>query len=595
MMQSVTVLTSLIAIAHVVPLQGAAQPGLSADTARAASVSAADSMRTVRSARRAQKQFESFRRANLPFRASNGGGSCDGALRVGRLCYWPDNGEPEKEVPEPERIARGRERLLDLLANAARQLPGDEWVNGQRVRYLIDARQSADAVSAAADCRSPSWWCEALRGLALHAAGEYARADSAFGASLAAMPDKQRCDWTDISLFLEGEPAKRYRRLPCAERGAIERRFWWLSQPLYATNGNDARTEFLARRTMARLEEQAPSAFNMSWGSDLEELLIRFGWSTWWTRSHPSSVSLSAMPAIIGHGPTPSFFFHPSERLLLGDPADAKSEDWEPRSKGLVARYAPAYAASFSNLRTQVAAFRRGDSSLVVAAFEQPSDSLFRDAEVEAALALASDDTWPVPVSRRPSAAGGAAPLMAKAPRLPMLVSVEVTAPRTRGVARARFGLRPPGYRREAGAGRLALSDMLLYEPGADVGGSLDGVAPRALGAPRTPAGGRVGVYWEVYGVRPEGEPLSVTVVVERVGVPWHTRAAERLGLASKVTPLQVRWQEVPARDAEFVTRAITVDLASLPPGRYRMHLTALAEDGSAASSERLLELIPAP
>jgi hypothetical protein len=101
-------------------------------------------------------------------------------------------------------------------------------------------------------------------------------------------------------------------------------------------------------------------------------------------------------------------------------------------------------------------------------------------------------------------------------------------------------------------------------------------------------------VYWEIYGVRPAGEPLSVTLAVERVGVAWHTRAAERLGLASKVTPLKVRWQEVPARDAGFASRAITVDLSSLPAGRYRMHLTAAAEDGSAAASERVIEILPA-
>jgi hypothetical protein len=57
------------------------------------------------------------------------------------------------------------------------------------------------------------------------------------------------------------------------------------------------------------------------------------------------------------------------------------------------------------------------------------------------------------------------------------------------------------------------------------------------------------------------------------------------------VTPLRVKWQEVPKRDSGFATRAISVDLSSLPAGRYRMQLAVVAEDGSNAVSERFVEL----
>ncbi|MFN2565554.1 MAG: hypothetical protein ABR499_11180 [Gemmatimonadaceae bacterium] len=583
-------LTSLIASLPVAQLREPAPSSWARATIGMRNVSLADSVRTRRAARRAQEKFESLRRAHLPFGPGGPRGQCD--LQVGRLCYWHEDGESPPEVPEPERITRGRERLVALLADAARTIRGDEWITGQHVRYLIEARRNVDAIDAATECASTPWWCAALTGLALHRSGEYARADSAFAVALTAMPAAQRCKWTDVSLFLEGDVAKRYRGLSCAARAAVEDRFWWVSQPLYALGGNDARTEFFARRTMARLEEHAPSAYNLSWGRDVEELLMRYGWPTWWTRDRPSGVSATAgPPSIVGHEPTPSFYFHPTHRLLDANPAEARLEDWQPRMARPPARYAPAYAGGFSDLETQVAVFRRMDSALVIAAYEHPDDSLFDDNAVDAALAVGRDEATPMVVVRRTRDRRAAEPLVARVAWGPMLVSVELTAPRRRGVARARFGANPDARLR---TGRLSLSDVLLYRSTDSAAASLEDVASRALGAPRGPAGGRVGVYWEIYGVRPEGEALSVTLNVERVRVGWTTRAAERLGLAAKVTPLRVRWHEVPKRDAGFASRAMTVDLSELPAGRYRMHLTVAAEDGSAAASERFIELTAA-
>src|SRR2546426_5521256 len=92
-----------------------------------------------------------------------------------------------------------------------------------------------------------------------HVAGDYAGADSAYRIALRDMPRDERCRWTDVSLLLDGELARRYRRLPCDERGAFEERLWWLAQPLYSLSGNDRRSEHLARATMARIEQDARS------------------------------------------------------------------------------------------------------------------------------------------------------------------------------------------------------------------------------------------------------------------------------------------------------------------------------------------------
>jgi hypothetical protein len=591
MMHSAAILTSLIAVVASAQLPEPVRLSSNGDaTSRSTDGRAsADSLRTVRAARRAQEQFESVRRANLPFGFGAPRGPCD--LQVGRFCYWHDDGASLPEIPEPDRIIRARARFLTTLADAARLVKGDEWIVGQQVRYLLEAGRTADAIAAATDCWSTPWWCDALVGLALHQAREYVRADSAFTNALTGMSPEQRCRWTDISLFIEGGAAKRYRRLPCADRAALERRFWWLSQPLYSRPGNDLRTEFFARRTRSRLEQHARSAYNVSWGSDVDELLMRFGWPTWWTRDHPSSVMGNAPPSIVGHEPTPSFFFHPADRLLESSPAEAQPDDWEPMARLPSARYAPPYAASFSELRTQIAVFRRGDTAIVVATYEPPQDSLFDDGVSEAALALGSDETTPMTVVRQRVEHRSAAPLIARAAWAPMLASVELTAVKRRGVARARFGVRPDDGRRRGAAGRLTVSDILAYRAVDSAAAALEDVARYALGAARIATGGRVGIYWEIYGVRPAGEPLSVTLTVERVGIAWRTRAAERLRLAAKATPLRVRWQEVPKRDSGIASRAITIDLSALPAGRYRMQLMVTADDGSTAIGERFVEL----
>ncbi len=584
-------LTSLIAVVAAAQSRDPVRVSSTATVpARAARASAGtDSVRTVRAARRAQEQFEALRRANLPFRAGAPRGPCD--LQVGRLCYWHDDGYPSPEAPEPERISRARERFLRSLADADRSSKGDEWIIGQRIRYLLEARRNREAIDAARDCVSTAWWCSALAGFAFHLAGEYETADSAYHAALAAMPVAERCNWTDISMFVEGEAGKRYRRLSCDERADFERRFWWLSKPLYAVSGNEMRTEFLARRTMSRLEQQARSAYNMSWGSDVEELLMRFGWPTWWTRDHPSSAASPAPPSIVGHEPTPSFFFHPTARLLDAQPWDARADDWDPRAKLPPARYAPAYAASFSDLQTQTAVFRRGDSALVVVTYEQPKDSLFNEGIAEAVLAIAADERTPMAVVRRNPPSDRLEPLALRTAWRPMLVSVELRSAKRRGFARARFGVLPDDERGK-GTSRLQLSDLLLYSNADSNATSLDDLARYALGSGRI-TGGRVGVYWEMYGVRPAGEPLGVMLTVERVGANWRTRAAERLGLARKATPLRVRWQEVPKRDSGIATRAIVIDVGGLPSGRYRMQLMVTSDDGTTATSERVIELLP--
>src|SRR6185503_15238542 len=109
--------------------------------------------------------FERTRRANLPLESGGSSGRCD--VRVGRFCYWWDDGE-FPPTPEPPKTKAARAALLDRLARGAKRVPGDGWIAGQRVRYLAEDDRALDAVNAARECRAAASWCAALAGFAFH-------------------------------------------------------------------------------------------------------------------------------------------------------------------------------------------------------------------------------------------------------------------------------------------------------------------------------------------------------------------------------------------------------------------------------------------
>jgi hypothetical protein len=233
--------------------------------------------------------------------------------------------------------------------------------------------------------------------------------------------------------------------------------------------------------------------------------------------------------------------------------------------------------ATFSTLEPEFAAFRRGDSTLVVAAYDLISDSLFRDGLREAALVLARDERTP-PVVERRAAAESAGVLVALAPWELRLASLEVWAPERRHAARARI------ERRAAAATGVALSDLLVFQPRDSLPQDLEAVLPHLRGSAALPRGSRIGLYWEVYRLPSAGAPLvtSVSVVPDRTG--WWRRAVQAVGLASRPRLVRLEWQEQRRPREGIVARAVVLDLAGLAPGRYRIAL-AVAPLGTAATS----------
>jgi hypothetical protein len=519
-----------------------------------------DAARVLRAARAAQAEFETVRRSNLPVAYTAPAQRCDHI--IGRFCYW-DDGQPSPRqppgLPEPDRIRRARARLVTTLDSTAALSPADDWTAGQLVRYLAET-DTTRAIAAARHCQATAWWCAALTGFALHVAGEFRAADSAFDVALHGMPTAERCRWTDLSALLDGALAKRYRARDCEERSALADSLWWVAQPLHSLRTNDRRTEHFARATLARIAQDARTTYSLHWGDDLRELTLRYGWPVSWTRD-PSRITDMLQPVVTGHDREPAFHFFPEGTL----------DDRRARE-----RYAPAYAAAFVLLEHQAGAFRRGDSCIVVAVYDVSDDSAFARHPPSAALVLAREPQTAPIIARQPDSPAGT--LVATTSCEPQLFSLELFSRAASRAARTRYTMFPAGM-----ADGIALSDLLLFDPADSLPGDLAAVLPHTRAAATARAGTSVGLFWEVYGLPPDGAPLTIAVAVAPQRAGWLRRATSTLGLSRRPSAVRLAWQELARPRDAVAPRAVALDLTGLSPGRYQIEV--VVKTGAAEAS----------
>src|SRR5438874_1545741 len=100
---------------------------------------------------------------------------------------------------------------------------------------------------------------------------------------------------------------------------------------------------------------------------------------------------------------------------------------------------------------------------------------------------------------------------------------------------------------------------------------------PRAHGWTRVPAGRKLGVFWEVYGVDPAGGAVAVSLDLARQSTGFLRRV---LGLGRRRHDVRLEWQDVP-QDSAVAPRALAIDLAGLAPGRYQIEVDVTPTGGS--------------
>ena len=98
-------------------------------------------------------------------------------------------------------------------------------------------------------------------------------------------------------------------------------------------------------------------------------------------------------------------------------------------------------------------------------------------------------------------------------------------------------------------------------------------------------------MFWETYGLPAIGESADVAVTVERVDRSWFRITRQALGITDVDSPLRIRWSDAHGAGAPIAPHAVSLDLANLPAGRYRVTLSVTPADGEAATSSREFEL----
>ena len=521
-----------------------------------------DSSEISHRARDRQAQFESRRRHMLPRFSS---GTADHCVIIGRFCEWHPNLQGYTIPDEGDDIRHLRAELLRDLEKAGDALPGDDWIVGQRIRYLVEGHDTS-AMTVARSCRSTKWWCDALLGLAFHVNGNFAMADSVFSVALDKMPAPTRCHWVNLSPLLDDDVRDAYRRMSCARREAANARIWWVADPLYMTPGNERRTEHFSRVLNTVLQQDAANTYGSTWGGDLAELTLRFGWAEKWTQEPPTGIYLTAQLSVSGHEPEPGFHFFltqwPPDSLAQIVDSLFEIRQFPPREQ-----YAPAYARSFTGLDAQVARFRRGDSTRIVAAYDVSSDTIFRRHKFAAALiAMGNEATSPSMTEVAESPPKNV--ITVSTPWKSQLIGVELLAKDSAGAARWRTGF----AEMPVDSGTVSVSDLLFVDGSPSLPSDLNEAIPQAHGGTRFRRDKQVGLFWEVYGKTPVDSALPISLTITPIDEGFFRRAFRALRIATKLTPVNIRWQENGASGV-LSARSVLLDLSLVPAGKYAVKL----------------------
>jgi hypothetical protein len=525
-------------------------------------------------ARQAQDAFEQTHRQGLRF--YNGGADASCQELIGQICYWNNNGD----VPPPaERSDAKVERiqLIGILDRAAKTAPDDDWTAGMLVRYNIEADRPDSALKAARACAGTQWWCSALQGLALHTVNEHVAARGAFQRMLSQMPENLRCSWTEIGLWLSADSAvqRAYRARPCAERIKSDERIFRMAQPLWSLPADDLWNELLARRTISTVHSLGRIPYDIGWGPDLLESQIRYGWPVNWSVQN-GGIMDSRNPSVIGHEPTPSYYFLANEKVL-STPLEISAEDYDLNAKKARMRYAPRYASGFGIPPYQFARFRRGDSTVVAGAYRLIRELEMGRGPYNAALVLDAFDGSEPKVSKRDNAGPNGA-ILTSIGSQSFLASLEIVAPNGRRAARVREAVKPlePGRK---------VSDILLTQRGDPTGRpTLESSAAIAFGGADIDGGQTIGLYWENYLDVSPATPATTLIRATRVGASFSQRLLSSLRLSRAVQPVSQRIQD-PGRPDGQPGRSIALAWPDVPDGNYLLTLVVQNASGRDSTS----------
>ncbi len=336
-------------------------------------------------------------------------------------------------------------------------------------------------------------------------------------------------------------------------------------------------------------------------------------------------------PSVVRRSISARFHFVPVDHALAS-PLAANAADWRPLGGPAVGvsrlinpddsttrspipeRFTPHYAASVVPVsRWQAGFVRRGDSAMIVTAFDLSEDAALRSI---LGSSVGAEMTWSsgligfahmMPdagtprdsfVTRRDDFPHTRWTGSVAAPWDSVLLGFEALGERPSGspqsalpntiLVRARFGMAPPSEPRQ----RVQLSDLFVFDTTGGLAVGSDGVASvlgRLSATTRVDSGSTVGLYWENYGVV-AGDKAKMHLEVVQLGI----RRGRLQGLSRSLTGardvvIDKQWNDAPSSDpgAQPSARSIAVNLKALPPGEYSLELTLSASGQKAITVTR--------
>ena len=560
----------------------------------------------------AQGRFERVRRRLLPYVWDGGRRPCD--ERIGRLCLWHGGEDDWEPVPDPPDLVEARDELLTTLAGAADHIPADEWILGQRIRYLGEAGRWEDAVRLARACGgAASSWCSVLEGFALHGVGRYETALQRFRRGLETMDSEEARKWRDPSVLLDPKGSDVLEDAADeAEWEDVRARVWTLADPLYLVAGNDRESEHYARWTFSKMSDGARNAWAMSWGDDLEEIAVRYGWDRGWERVRPEFGAGLGLPNVIGHQLPGGKAFAPPGRVLEM-PSTTAPGAWVPEEKRPRSTHVPAYAPMLLPGVAQVALFHRGDSIVVAASTELPANPDTVPKSPPAGPRTGADMraqrpiSWPQPALlegpeqiglflvdeggriRGTSRNSHAGALHLTVPAGGYLLSVEAWAPEEGLGGRIRHGITT-----EALPNDLAtLSDLILLHAGDSLPQTFVSALPSMRSSAQLKADKPFVIGWEVFGLGWRKEDVSFELSFYKEGEGFFGRIGRWFGLGSREEPLQLAWSEPGPSEIGPWFRSVEVTIPEVDPGQYVFRLGVTARGREELVRTRVVEIVP--
>jgi hypothetical protein len=561
-----------------------------------------DSSKIHRDATRAQARLERFRETRLPWARPGGGHSCD--VRIGRFCFWHDyQDDPWPVLADHPDLVKRRAEFLALLDHAQEVLPGDSWLVGQRIYYRTELGHRDDALANAEACRAESWWCAALEGYVHHVRGEFEEAGRAFETALTLMDEERASRWSSVEDIVSGKVQERLEGK--AHPSPEWRTLWRLADPLLLMPGNDRLTAHYARWVLSEIRSQARNPHGISWGDDLTEITVRFGWNRGWMRRR-SRFGTTGFPNVAGRSLRKGRDWMPPADVFT-DPSALAEGEWVPEAVTPQNHYTPYYAPDLLPSEGQVAVFPRVDSVLVIAAIGMPEAPPERPRPGADSLAPDAIVTWPdLPlsqgppreglflvnaradiVSRHERRGGEGGGLIVRAPAGDYWLSLESWVPTEGRGARLRLGVQADTLEPDV----VTLSDLLILVGSApefdDPAETLRFVSPTL----DLTSGEAFMVGWELNGLGWRDE----TVQFELALFPSKTGLFSRIGrwfTEGSGDPLRVTWVEVgPASPGPWF-RQNRIELSDLDDGEYVIQLRVRLRGREDLSVSRVVRIV---